>query len=162
MIILLIGMCGTGKTWVMEKLIQYYVLSHRKKIGKIYYHTDNRIIAVGKYDGSMYQGSDKLSMSVMTDIDAFLEHTKGKIIILEGDRFTNGKFIDKAKPIIIKITDDGLLGRLRRNSKQSDRHLKSIQTRVNNINADHEVINSFDALCLIQYLTDEYNLIYKQ
>jgi hypothetical protein len=101
-------------------------------------------------------------MSVMTDVDAFIEHTKGSIIIAEGDRFTNGKFIDKAKPIIIKITDDGAVGRLHRDSKQSDRHLKSIQTRVNNIKADHEVICSFDALCLIQQLTDEYNLIYKK
>jgi hypothetical protein len=150
MIILLIGMCGTGKTWVMEQLIQYYVLSHRKKIGKIYYHTDNRIIVLGKYDGSMYQGTDRLSMSVMTDVDAFIEHTKGNIIIAEGDRFTNGKFIAKASPLIIKITDDGVIGRLRRDSKQSDRHLKSIQTRVNNIEAEHEVINSTEALQLIK------------
>lgn len=154
MIILLIGMCGTGKTWVMEQLLQYYVLSHRKKIGKIYYHTDNRIIVLGKYDGSMYQGSDKLSMSVMTDVDAFIQHTKGNIIITEGDRFTNGKFIAKANPLIIKITDDGVIGRLRRDSKQTDRHLKSIQTRVNNIKADHVVINSTEALELIKNLIE--------
>jgi hypothetical protein len=154
MIILLIGMCGTGKTWVMEQLIQYYVLSHRKKLGKIYYHTDNRIIAVGKYDGSMYQGSDKLSMSVMTDVDAFIQNSKRKIIIAEGDRFTNGKFIAKANPIIIKITDDGLVGRMIRGSKQSDRHLKSIQTRVNNIEPNHEVINSTEALELIKNLIE--------
>jgi hypothetical protein len=154
MIILLIGMCGTGKTWVMEQLIQYYVLSHRKKLGKIYYHTDNRIIVLGKYDGSMYQGTDKLSMSVMTDVDAFIQHTKDKIIIAEGDRFTNGKFIDKTDPLIIKITDDGVVGRLKRNSTQSDRHLKSIKTRVNNIEAKHEVINSIEALQLIKNLID--------
>lgn len=150
--ILLIGMCGTGKTWVMEQLIQYYVLSHRKKLGKIYYHTDNRIIVLGKYDGSMFQGTDRLSMSVMTDVDTFIEHSKEKIIIAEGDRFTNGKFIAKANPIIIKITDDGAVGRMKRDSKQTDRHLKSIQTRVSNIQATHEVINSIEALNLIKQL----------
>ena len=155
MIILLIGMCGTGKTWVMEKLIQYYVLSHRKKIGKIYYHTDNRIIVVGKYDGSMYQGSDKLSMSVMTDVDAFIQNSAGKIIVAEGDRFTNGKFIAKANPTVIKITDDGVVGRLKRNSSQSERHLKSMQTRVSNIIADQNVINSIEALELIKKLIDD-------
>lgn len=152
--IILLGMCGTGETWVMEQLIQYYVLSHRKKLGKIYYHTDNRIIAVGKYDGSMYQGSDKLSMSVMTDVDAFIQNSAGKIIVAEGDRFTNGKFIAKANPLIIKITDDGLVGRMKRGSKQSDRHLKSIQTRVNNIKPNHEVINSTEALELIKNLIE--------
>ncbi len=154
MIILLIGMCGSGKTWVMEQLIQYYVLSHKRKAGKIYYHTDNKIIALGKYDGSMYQGSDKLSMSVMTDVDAFLSWNKSNIIIAEGDRFTNGKFIAKANPIVIKITDDGVVGRLKRNSTQSDRHLKSMYTRVNNIKADKEVINSTEALQLIKNIID--------
>jgi hypothetical protein len=156
MTILLIGMCGAGKTWVMEKLLQYYVLSHRKKLGKIYYHTDNRIIVLGKYDGSMYQGSDKLSMSVMTDVDNFIEYAKEKIIVAEGDRFTNSKFIGKAEPIIIKITDDGVLGRMKRNSGQTERHLKSVQTRVNNIKANHDVINSDEAFNLIVNLISEH------
>jgi hypothetical protein len=154
MIILLIGMCGTGKTWVMQQLIDYYLLTIKRKAGKIYYHTDNRIVVLGKYDGSMYQGSDKLSMSVMTDVDAFIEHTKGKIIVAEGDRFTNGKFIGKANPMVIKITDDGVVGRLKRNSSQSDRHLKSMQTRVNNIVADRNVVNSIEALELIKNIID--------
>lgn len=158
--ILLIGMCGTGKTWVMEQLLQYYILSHRRKVGKIYYHTDNRISVIGKYDGSMFQGTDKLSMSVMTDVDAFLDYETDKIIIAEGDRFTNSKFIAKANPIIIKITDDGAVGRLKRNSTQTERHLKSINTRVNNIQAHHEVINSTDALNLIKQLIDNKYSVY--
>ena len=143
-------MCGTGKTWVMEQLIKYYVLSHRKKLGKIYYHTDNRIIVLGKYDGSMYQGTDKLSMSVMTDVDNFVQYAKDKIVISEGDRFTNGKFIDKVSPLIIKITNDGKTGRIIRGSTQTERHLKSIQTRVNNIKANIEVNNSTEALQTIK------------
>jgi hypothetical protein len=154
MIILLIGMCGTGKTWVMQQLIDYYLLTIKRKAGKIYYHTDNRIVVLGKYDGSMYQGSDKLSMSVMTDVDAFLSWNKNTIVIAEGDRFTNGKFIGKANPIVIKITDDGVVGRLKRNSSQSDRHLKSMQTRVSNIIADRNVINSIEALELIKNIID--------
>lgn len=147
-------MCGSGKTWVMEQIIQYYVLSHKRKIGKIYFHTDNKIMVLGKYDGSMYQGTDKLSMSVMTDVDCMLEYAKDKIILTEGDRFTNSTFIKKANPIVIKITDDGALGRLKRNSNQSERHLKSIQTRVNNIDANYEVLNSFEALDKIKELID--------
>lgn len=157
MIILLIGMCGTGKTWVMQQLIEYYVLSHRRKIGKIYFHTDNKILVLGKYDGTMYQGTDKLSMSVMTDVDLFLKQTQGKIIIAEGDRFTNSKFIQKANPYVIKITDDGCVGRTLRGSSQTERHLKSIQTRVNNITANQEVTNSTEALQTIKDIITTYD-----
>ena len=155
MTILLIGMCGTGKTWVMQQLIDYYLLTIKRKAGKIYYHTDNKIVAIGKYDGSIYQGSDKLSMSVMTDVDAFLSWNKNSVVIAEGDRFTNSKFIAKSKPIIIKITDDGAVGRLKRNSTQSERHLKSIQTRVSNIISDHNVVNSIEALELIKKIIND-------
>ena len=157
MIILLIGMCGTGKTWVMQQLINDYFLSKRQKIGKLYFHTDDNIIVLGKYDGTMYQGTDRLSMSVMSDVDTFLKQTQGKIIVAEGDRFTNGKFIQKASPYIIKITDDGCVGRQLRGSNQSDRHLKSIQTRVNNITANQDVINSTEALNLIKEIIKNYD-----
>jgi hypothetical protein len=157
MIILLIGMCGTGKTWVMQQLISEYVLSKRQKIGKLYFHTDDKIIVLGKYDGTMYQGTDRLSMSVMSDVDNFLKQTQGKIIVAEGDRFTNGKFIQKANPYVIKITDDGCVGRQLRGSNQSDRHLKSIQTRVNNITANQDVINSTEALNLIKEIITTYD-----
>jgi tRNA A37 threonylcarbamoyladenosine biosynthesis protein TsaE len=156
MTILLIGMCGSGKTWVMQELIKNYNLSKRKKLGMIYYHTDDSIMVLGKYDGSMYQGSDKLSMAVISDLEQFLNYATDKIIIAEGDRFTNSKFINKANPIIIKIIDNGEAGRKKRNSTQSERHLKSIQTRVNNIEADHYVETSNDALFLIKYLTDKF------
>jgi septin family protein len=156
MTILLIGMCGSGKTWTMQELIKKHNLSKTKKLGMIYYHTDDSIMVLGKYDGSMYQGTDKLSMAVMSDVDKFLNYATDKIIIAEGDRFTNSKFITKANPIVIKIIDTGEAGRKKRNSTQSDRHLKSIQTRVNNIEADHYVENSTDALFLINHLIYKY------
>jgi ABC-type dipeptide/oligopeptide/nickel transport system ATPase component len=150
--ILLIGCAGTGKTWVMKSIINNFKCERRQKIGKFYFHSSDDIVVVGKYDGSMFEGSDRLSMSVMTDADDFLSYTNNKIVILEGDRFMNAKMIDKAKPTIVKIVGDGLKGRTLRGSNQTERHLKAITTRVNNIKlapTDYVVNNSTEALEVI-------------
>jgi len=150
--ILLIGSAGTGKTWVMKSLINKFKCERRQKYGKFYFHTSDALVIVGKYDGTTFEGSDRLSMSVITDLDAFLSLTENKVVILEGDRFTNSKVIAKAKPIIIKILGDGLAGRLKRGSNQTERHLKSIATRVSNIpltDRDYIVNNSGEALEII-------------
>lgn len=147
-IILLIGVQGSGKTWVFQQLINQYRCQQKKKLGTIKYHTNGWLVVVGKYDKSMFQGSDKLSMSVMSDYLAFNQFNQDKVILLEGDRFTNSKVInnDGYKPLVIKITDDGSKGRELRGSNQSEMVIKRMQTRVNNINADVEVENSDKAL----------------
>ena len=150
--ILLIGSAGVGKTWVMKSIINNFKCERRQKYGKFYFHLSDTLVVVGKYDGSMFEGSDRLSMSVITDLDGFLALTENKVVILEGDRFTNSKVIAKAKPIIIKIMGDGLVGRLKRGSNQTERHLKSITTRVNNIpmtDSDYVAFNSTEALEII-------------
>jgi hypothetical protein len=150
--ILLIGSAGVGKTWVMKSLINKFKCERRQKYGKFYFHTSDALAIVGKYDGTTFEGSDRLSMSVITDLDGFLSITSNKVVILEGDRFTNSKVIAKANPIIIKILGDGLAGRVKRGSNQTERHLKSIATRVSNIpitERDYVVNNSGEALEII-------------
>ena len=149
--ILLVGACGSGKTWVMLELIKRLQLTKERKIGLFWYrlHRDeikHTVGVLGYYDGSTYQGSDRLSMAVMKDCDKFKTMCKQKIIIAEGDRFTNSTFIKAFYPYIIKITGDGSRGRALRKSNQSERQIKAIQTRVNNIPADCEVPNSTIAL----------------
>lgn len=153
--ILLVGSCGVGKTWIMKRLIEHYSINRKYKIGKFYFHANDRIAIVGKYDGTTFEGSDRLSMSVITDIDKFLEVVQREFIIFEGDRFTNSTFIKTANPYIIKITGDGYEGRVLRGSKQTERHIKSIATRVSKIKADAETGNSIHALTLIENLLDD-------
>jgi GTPase SAR1 family protein len=150
--VLLIGSAGVGKTWVMKSLINKFKCERRQKYGKFYFHLSDNLVVVGKYDGTTFEGSDRLSMSVITDLDGFLSITENKVVILEGDRFTNSKVIAKANPIIVKILGDGLAGRLKRGSNQTERHLKSIATRVSNIpitDRDYVVNNSTEALEII-------------
>ena len=145
--ILIIGCCGVGKTWVMKKLLTES--EKRYKLGKINFHENKKMIIVGKYDGSVFEGSDKLSMSSITDIEKVLKYANNKLTIWEGDRFMNKTFLSKANPFIIKIKGDGQSGRLKRGTKQSQRQIKSIQTRVTNIKENVLLENSSDCLNFI-------------
>lgn len=156
--ILLVGACGTGKTWVMKKLIDKLGASEKYKLGRIAYRSNGRTNILGKYDGSTFEGSDKLSMAAMADFEDYLYYTKSKTTIAEGDRFTNSTFLNKAQPIVIKILGDGKEGREKRGSQQTERQIKSIATRVKNIEAHIHVENSQQALeTILKLLEDESN-----
>lgn len=149
MIILIIGECGVGKTWVMKNLLNK---TKGYKLGLFYFHENEINIIVGKYDNTTFEGSDRLSMSVMSDLNKMYSYIKKsqKIAIFEGDRFMNNNFIKKCNPYIIKIKGDGLNGRLKRGSNQTERQLKTIKTRVKNITPHIEVENSNECLKIIK------------
>lgn len=155
--ILIVGVPGTGKTWVMKELIKLYKCLNRQRIKRFWWHTNDDVYIVGKYDGSMFEGSDRFSLAVMMDLDKFLAHTENKITIFEGDRFMNGTFIGKANPTIIKVLGDGKEGREKRGSEQTETHLKKMTTRVANIQAHYEVKDSGEALSLINKLINKCN-----
>lgn len=155
-LILLVGACGSGKTWVAKQLISKWNCNAVGRIGLVLYHRSKTNMVVGKYDDTVFEGSDKLSMAVMKDFGKFLEGAKNfgvKKIMLEGDRFTNSTVM-AYHPLVVKIADDGAKGRKLRKSNQSDRQIKSIATRVSNVSATVEVLNSNEAL---NYITNAKN-----
>jgi len=149
--ILIIGNCGVGKTHIIKKIIEHLNLTKSNRVGLLNYHENENYIVTGKYDGGIFEGSDRLSMSVMTSLDEFMEVNKDKIIFYEGDRFMNSNFIKKAQPFIVKVLGNGAEGREKRGSNQTKRHLSSIATRVNNIESNLDLKDS--QLC-IEVLTD--------
>jgi hypothetical protein len=155
--ILLIGNCGSGKTWCMINLIKKLELNTKARIGKVIFQTDGSVSVLGNYEGSTFQGSDKLSMSVMTDFAILrkMQRKNSMNVICEGDRFMNKKFISMFQPIVIKITDDGENGRSLRGSSQSMRQVKSIKTRVENTPFNKAAKNSSEALEMIMHLLNE-------
>jgi len=157
--ILLIGACGCGKTWVMKNLIKEYSVTKKCKIGKMVFQLSDNIAIMGNYDGSIFEGSDKLSMAVMSDVKLLkgVQDKHNLKIICEGDRFTNSTFIKAFNPLIIKILDNGNEGRALRNSNQTERHIKAISTRVSNIKENIRVNNSQEALTAIKNLINEKN-----
>lgn len=140
--ILIVGECGVGKTWIMKKLLGGENKAY--KLGLFLFHEFKNYIVVGKYDGTTFEGSDKLSMGVMKDINKIEKYLSkvNKIGFFEGDRFMNRNFIKKIQPLILKINGDGKQGREKRGSKQTERQLKTIKTRVSNIKEDMSFNNS--------------------
>lgn len=157
-VFLLVGACGSGKTWVMEEIIKHFKLNTLGKVGMFYFHRNEKLMCLGKYDGSKFQGSDKLSMAVMRDVKEFKKHIikNNFVVVCEGDRFMNSTFIEEMRNniTIVVITDDGKKGRKKRKSTQTERQIKSIQTRVSKLagSAKHHCLNSDIAL---QILTEE-------
>jgi len=149
--ILIVGQCGSGKTWVMKQLIDKLDLNITGKVGMFYFHRNEKVLLLGKYDGSTFEGSDRLSMAVVGDMDKFRIYVAAfpRVVIAEGDRFTNSTYIQAMQPTIIRINDDGSAGRKKRGSTQTERQIKSIATRVSKVKPQHEVKDSSEALKLI-------------
>ena len=131
---LIIGNCGVGKTYVMRKLIHAHK-NKPAKLGTLYFHQLDKFLVLGKYVGDVFDGSDKLSMSVALEFPKLkrLVERDGFGIICEGDRFTNSTFINLFAPQVLLIKGDGAEGRKHRGSTQSERQLRSISTRISNI-----------------------------
>ena len=146
--ILIIGNCGVGKTYVMQKAIQQYKCNDLAKLGLINMHKNNKICILGKYTGETFYGSDRLSMAVAKDFPLLKTWADKNemLIICEGDRFTNKTFINLFQPEILLIEGSGEEGRLKRKSNQTKRQIQTIQTRVSNIKPNKTFKNS--NLCL--------------
>ena len=125
-------------------------------VGRYSESEEFKVNIVGKYDGSMFEGYDRLAMNVSSSLPQYFEETAdSNYNVFEGDRFSNGKFIERYNPLVLKILGDGKEGREKRGSSQSERQIKSITTRVGNINADFEFNNSTEAFEFIsKYMSD--------
>jgi hypothetical protein len=136
----------------MKQLIADFHLTESGKEGLYHYsiNTEHRIVVLGKYDGSMFEGSDRLAMNIMADNDKVKNIFADMTVIAEGDRFTNSTYIAAFKPIILRIKGDGAEGRAKRNSQQTERHTKAIATRVNNILPHFEFNNSQECLNFVE------------
>ena len=129
-------------------LIKQKELKVAGKFKMMRFKTDNKICVLGKYTGETFEGSDRLSMAIAKDFEPFhkLMLQNNWLVICEGDRFTNSKFIEVFRPFIIRIKDSGEAGRKLRGSTQTERHIRAIETRVSNIKPHLEVEDSLEAL----------------
>lgn len=148
--ILLTGRPGVGKTWIMKELIKKYNCTKKGKVGLIDY-LEGEIIVTGNYDGSTFEGADKLSMAAISSVEELLSNTSYMDVVFDGDRFTNTTML-KHKPIVINIEGDGAWGRKNRGSSQTEQRLKSMATRYNSYPYNYRVENSDRALELITEL----------
>ncbi len=103
----ILGYPGTGKTWAVNMYYMYlrnkYGFEPEETIGRVglvdFHIFNNETVIVGKYDGSKFQGTDRLSMAVAPHFVAFFaEMAKIGVshIIAEGDRINCMPFFKTA------------------------------------------------------------------
>jgi len=143
MITIIAGMPCTGKTYLMNtirsKLNNVEVLKDGLVNYEMYRKED--IIILGKYDGSKFEGTDRLSLSVQPEAIQFVIKHRNSKILIEGDRLFTQSFITKLSEKKIKIrliyldtSFDYLIKRFRaRGQIQNDKFLKGRFTKMVNI-----------------------------
>lgn len=165
----ILGYPGVGKTWAIYEFMKWLLSAKGdsdpmsdvwfRKVGLIEYHEIQGYIFVGRYDGSKFQGTDRLSMAVAPHFASFFDSIHfDSVVIAEGDRINTMKFLKEALlhgglERIRCTTDAATLKarRLERNHVQPPAFLKTIQTKVDKHNFD-QVLNSDQLLAYLKTL----------
>lgn len=151
-VILIAGEPATGKTTLVCKAFEPEKMPHRFAFGRLRGHSNGQIFVGGIYDGSLFQGTDKLSMSVQPDVVSFVHNrsnatalsSEGKlacVLVMEGDRVANAKFLAAMKDIpvqthliILRAPYEELEARHKsRGDQQTEKWLASRRTKVENL-----------------------------
>lgn len=137
-----VGMGGepaAGKTTIINLLRQRFPACCRPfKFGKVrgLADPDRAVIFIGVYDGSTWEGSDKLSMAVQPDFELMLRSLARKActVYFEGDRLFNPSLFERfpfIRGLVIRA-DSSVLGDRHRARKdnQPEQFLKAKRTKV--------------------------------
>lgn len=143
-----IGMPASGKTTIFRKIISEQPNWEVKKFKTLRFMICKpwKLIIFGMYpEEGTFAGTDMLSMAVMPDAMIFLRKWTSKhpeySILMEGDRFNSSKWFNYLKELelehkifVVKANEEQM--RMRHNSRnnsQSETFLKTIATKVENI-----------------------------
>lgn len=101
-VVYLIGIAGVGKSTVVTELTRDWTLrlEATKPFAHRHYQTPHgRAVVLGK-DTQPFSGTDTLSWTAINHIDDFLRacaHRNVEVVIGEGDRFANDRFLESAQ-----------------------------------------------------------------
>lgn len=160
------GVPASGKSTIMKQLIaELLPTSTPFKAGKLRGVKDGRVYVLGIYDGGLFDGTDRLAMDVINDAIEFVRNREKEaekaVIIAEGDRLFNKRFLDAVHARIIVI-DANPIELARRHKERGDTQpaefLKRTRTKVENIVKAYGLgrfMNNTpsDSERLVQYLT---------
>ena len=138
----LAGVPASGKSSILRELIKRLIQIDPESFqhGKLHGIKGQGVAVYGIYDGGKFDGTDRLSMTVIDDaIDYYkneAEPSGVKVIIVEGDRLLCRRFLDsvRARIIVIDAEPRELMRRhIQRGDTQESAFLKRCRTKVNNI-----------------------------
>lgn len=148
-VIYIAGVPASGKSTlfkhVREHLFNGAVEFRKGKVRGIK-NADERYIMLGVFDGSTFEGTDKLSMTVIDDAIAYIKELSAlssrHVVFVEGDRLFNYRFLSETKAtlFLLDANDDVLKERHKmRGDAQTSTFLKSRRSKVENFVAKYGV-----------------------
>lgn len=136
-LIYLAGVPASGKSTLFRRLRkEFFTESKEFSHGLLRGIQSGNLFMLGVFDGSTFEGTDRLSMSVINDaLDWFKHQNESALVLVEGDRLFNERFLSEtgANVVLIDAHPSVLASRHRlRGDNQTERFLRSRRTKVEN------------------------------
>lgn len=142
------GVPACGKTTLFKRIREELFADCKEfKDGKVRGIEANNYKMLGVFDGSLFEGTDKLSMTVINDAICYIDRlrlAKEKyVVFVEGDRLFNHRFISETKATLLLLDANEKVLRNRhliREDVQNDTFLRSRRSKVENYIKKHKVM----------------------
>lgn len=149
-VIYIAGVPASGKTTLLKMVRnELFAGASSFREGKVrgIESPDGHYKMLGVFDGSLFEGTDRLSMTVIGDAISYikaLEAAEGKyVVFVEGDRLFNARFIAETKATLLLIDANEKVLHWRhstRGDSQNDTFLRSRRTKVENYIRKHRTM----------------------
>jgi hypothetical protein len=136
-VIALGGEPASGKTTLLKRIRKNFPNLTQFKSGLVRgeYCPINRVYFVGVFDDTMFEGTDKLSLSVQPAFLEFVRNTPNAKIVYEGDRLFNASVFEQVKSVIYILELSPSIHKARheqRGHAQNETFLKGRKTKIEN------------------------------
>ena len=137
-VIALGGEPASGKTTLLKRIRKNFPKLVEFKSGLVRgeYCPTSFVYFVGVFDDTMFEGTDKLSLSVQPAFIEFVRNTPNAKIVFEGDRLFNASVFEQLKSVIFILDIDKDVHAQRhaqRGHEQNETFLKGRKTKIENI-----------------------------
>lgn len=148
-VIALGGEPATGKTTLLKRIRKNFppLVDFKEGLVRGGYCPINKVYFVGVFDDTMFEGTDKLSLSVQPSFIEFVKNTNNAKIVFEGDRLFNASVFEQLKSVIFILDIDKDIHAQRhaqRGHEQNETFLKGRKTKIENIKStfSHKILNN--------------------
>lgn len=136
-VIFVAGVPAAGKTTLFKRIRErLFAQCSEFKAGKVRGIENGQYKMLGVFDGSIFEGTDRLSMTVIDDAINYINGlNKRCVVFVEGDRLFNFRFLQetRASIILLDASPEVLAQRHKeRGDKQTETFLQSRRTKVEN------------------------------